>query len=61
MRQMQLDAKTGILTAGAGCRLEEVNRFLLAAVTCQLARAEQSVWQVLHLAAAMGCLPENGV
>src|SRR6266496_6074212 len=30
MRQMQLDAKTGVLTAGAGCRLEEVNRFLLA-------------------------------
>ncbi len=30
LRQMQLDSKTGILTAGAGCRLEEVNRFLLA-------------------------------
>ena len=30
LRQMQLDVKTGILTAGAGCRLEEVNRFLLA-------------------------------
>jgi FAD/FMN-containing dehydrogenase len=29
MREMQLDPKTGILTAGAGCRLEEVNRFLL--------------------------------
>jgi FAD/FMN-containing dehydrogenase len=25
MREMQLDPKTGILTAGAGCRLEEVN------------------------------------
>jgi FAD/FMN-containing dehydrogenase len=30
LRQMQLDAKTGVLIAGAGCRLEEVNRFLLA-------------------------------
>jgi FAD/FMN-containing dehydrogenase len=30
MREIQFDAKTGILTAGAGCRLEEVNRFLLA-------------------------------
>jgi FAD/FMN-containing dehydrogenase len=30
MREMQLDRKTGILTAGAGCRLEEVNKFLLA-------------------------------
>src|SRR3954447_8576386 len=30
MREMQLDPKTGILTAGAGCRLEEVNKFLLA-------------------------------
>jgi FAD/FMN-containing dehydrogenase len=30
MREMQLDSKTGILTAGAGCRLEEVNQFLLA-------------------------------
>src|SRR5437879_9185029 len=30
MREMQLDPKTGILTAGAGCRLEEVNQFLLA-------------------------------
>jgi hypothetical protein len=29
MREMQLDPKTGILTAGAGCRLEEVNQFLL--------------------------------
>jgi FAD/FMN-containing dehydrogenase len=27
---MQLDPKTGILIAGAGCRLEEVNQFLLA-------------------------------
>ena len=25
MREIQLDLKTGILTAGAGCRLEEVN------------------------------------
>jgi FAD/FMN-containing dehydrogenase len=30
MREMQLDRKTGIFTAGAGCRLEEVNKFLLA-------------------------------
>src|SRR5947207_14063650 len=30
MREMELDPKTGILTAGAGCRLEEVNQFLLA-------------------------------
>jgi FAD/FMN-containing dehydrogenase len=30
MREMQLDPKTGIFTAGAGCRLEEVNKFLLA-------------------------------
>src|SRR2546428_6611774 len=30
MLDMQLDAKAGILTKGAGCRLEEVNRFLLA-------------------------------
>ena len=30
MREMQFDPKTGILTAGAGCRLEEVNQFLLA-------------------------------
>jgi FAD/FMN-containing dehydrogenase len=30
MREMQLDPKSGILTAGAGCRLEEVNKFLLA-------------------------------
>jgi len=30
LRRMQLDVKTGILIAGAGCRLEEVNRFLLA-------------------------------
>src|SRR5262245_10438953 len=30
MREMQLDPRTGILTAGAGCRLEEVNQFLLA-------------------------------
>ena len=30
MRQMQLDPKTGIFTAGAGCRLEEVNGFLLS-------------------------------
>src|SRR5574338_152169 len=29
MREMQLDPKTGILTAGAGCRLEEVNQVLL--------------------------------
>ena len=29
MREMRLDPKTGILTAGAGCRLEEVNKFLL--------------------------------
>jgi FAD binding domain/Berberine and berberine like len=30
MREIQLDPKTGVLTAGAGCRLEEVNQFLLA-------------------------------
>jgi FAD/FMN-containing dehydrogenase len=30
MREMRLDPKTGIFTAGAGCRLEEVNQFLLA-------------------------------
>ncbi len=30
MREIQLDPKTGILTAGAGCRLEAVNQFLLA-------------------------------
>jgi FAD/FMN-containing dehydrogenase len=30
LRQMQLDVKTGILTAGPGCRLEEVNRFITA-------------------------------
>jgi len=29
MRELQLDPKTGVLTAGAGCRLEEVNQFLL--------------------------------
>jgi FAD/FMN-containing dehydrogenase len=29
MREMRLDLKTGILIAGAGCRLEEVNQFLL--------------------------------
>jgi hypothetical protein len=29
MREIQLDQKTGVLTAGAGCRLEEVNQFLL--------------------------------
>ncbi len=29
-RQMRLDPKTGIFTAGAGCQLEEVNQFLLA-------------------------------
>ena len=27
---LRLDAKTGVLTAGAGCRLAEVNRFLMA-------------------------------
>ena len=27
---MRLDAATGLLTAGAGCRLRDVNRFLLA-------------------------------
>jgi FAD/FMN-containing dehydrogenase len=53
MREIQFDAKTGILTAGAGCRLEEVNRFLLA--------REQSVSRVLHLVAATECSPENGV
>ena len=30
MNDLRLDAKTGLLTAGAGCRLAEVNRFLLA-------------------------------
>ena len=30
LNELRLDAKTGILTAGAGCRLREVNRFLLA-------------------------------
>jgi FAD/FMN-containing dehydrogenase len=30
MREMHLDPKTGILTAGPGCRLEEVSQFLLA-------------------------------
>ncbi|HEY4272846.1 MAG TPA: FAD-binding oxidoreductase [Candidatus Udaeobacter sp.] len=30
LRQMHLDPKTAILTAGPGCRLEEVNQFLLA-------------------------------
>ncbi len=30
MREMRLDPKTGIFAAGAGCRLEEVNEFLLA-------------------------------
>ena len=30
LREMRLDPKTGIFTAGAGCRLEEVNQFLLA-------------------------------
>jgi FAD/FMN-containing dehydrogenase len=30
LRDLALDAKTGFLTAGAGCRLAEVNRFLLA-------------------------------
>lgn len=30
MRDLHLDEKTGLLTAGAGCRLEEVNQFLLA-------------------------------
>ena len=29
MRELQLDPKNGVLTAGAGCRLEEVNKFLL--------------------------------
>lgn len=30
MNDLRLDAKTGVLTAGAGCRLAEVNRFLMA-------------------------------
>jgi hypothetical protein len=30
LRQMQFDPKTGMLIAGAGCRLEDVNQFLLA-------------------------------
>ena len=30
MKAMRLDAPTGVLTAGAGCRLAEVNRFLMA-------------------------------
>ena len=29
MRQMQFDSRTGILTAGAGCRVEDVHQFLL--------------------------------
>ena len=29
MCELRLDAKTGVLTAGAGCRLRNVNRFLL--------------------------------
>lgn len=30
MNELRLDEKTGILTAGSGCRLREVNQFLLA-------------------------------
>ena len=30
MRQMEFDSRTGILTAGAGCRVEDVNQFLLS-------------------------------
>ncbi len=30
LNHLQLDAKTGVLSAGAGCRLAEVNRYLLA-------------------------------
>jgi FAD/FMN-containing dehydrogenase len=30
VNELHLDAKTGLLTAGAGCRLRDVNRFLLA-------------------------------
>ena len=30
LKELRLDAKTGLLTAGAGCRLREVNQFLLA-------------------------------
>ncbi|MCE9609600.1 MAG: FAD-binding oxidoreductase [Chthoniobacter sp.] len=30
MNDLRLDARTGVLTAGAGCRLADVNRFLLA-------------------------------
>ena len=29
MRQMQFDSRTGMLTAGAGCRVEDVHQFLL--------------------------------
>ena len=30
INELRLDARTGLLTAGAGCRLRDVNRFLLA-------------------------------
>ena len=30
LNNLQLDAKTGLLTAGAGCRLADVNRYLMA-------------------------------
>ena len=30
MNDLRLEAKTGVLTAGAGCRLADVNRFLMA-------------------------------
>ena len=30
MNDLRLDAKSGVLTAGAGCRLADVNRFLMA-------------------------------
>jgi len=52
MRDLQFDAKTGLLTAGAGCRLADVNNFLLArGRSCPRARAKPSA-SPLTLAAA---------
>ena len=62
MRQMQLDSKTGILTAGAGCRLEEVNRFLLARGRFLPAGSCRTVGLAgLTLGGGYGMFAENGV
>ena len=62
MREMQLDLHTGILTAGAGCRLEELNQFLLAKGRFLPAGSCRTVGLAgLTLGAVTGCSPENGV